>query len=150
MKQPLSTKKEWFESAGCSSSSSITLMRCSSPGFGVMCWESADCNCCVCQTAGCLGGCVCSPLGKAGIGIDQSDTESLSRLGTGAVLLWTAVGDFVSVPSCLLPAWKKLMPLKDGTWGLLKQSQVRFGIVKTAFQYLSVKAYLGAVFSTLR
>ena len=33
MKQPLSTNKEWFESAGYSSSLSITLTRCSSPGF---------------------------------------------------------------------------------------------------------------------
>lgn len=58
-----------------------------------MCWESADSNGCVCQTAGHLGGCVCSPQGMAGTGIDQSDIESLSRVGMGAALLQAAAGD---------------------------------------------------------
>lgn len=42
------------------------------------------------------------------------------------------------------------MPLKDDAWDFLQQSQSRFGIVKIAFRYLSVKAYHGAVPSTLR
>lgn len=96
-----------------------------------MCWESADCNVCGCQTAGHLRGCICSP---SGMGIYQSDIESLSRVGMVAALLWTAARDFASAsllsPTCL----EKAKPPKDGTW-----SRGRAGLAMSiAFQYRSV------------
>lgn len=92
-----------------------------------MCWESADSNGCVCQTAGHLRGCICSPLGMAGTGIDQSDTDNLSRVGTGSS---AAVSSSQRFSLCFHPIYllEKAHPQMARGW-----ESEQIGVVKAAF-----------------